>query len=130
MPERILPRTWHDPKEWGIWFFEFAERDPHVLQSSREQDVDDCPAVDQHLLESGVAEYGVHQQRILAWLVKIEPLICPTERDWLMGPIIRLCGSEVAALIRRSSSFYCRLLAWAPCPPRMKLTSLLTSGKR
>ena len=88
--ERVFAYARNNPEERGIRFLEFAERDPHLLQSPGEHHVDAGPSVDQNLLESGVADYGGYQQRILARLIEVEPLIRPTERDRLVGPIVWL----------------------------------------
>lgn len=55
--------------------------DLECLQSLGEHVVDVAAAVDQHLLDSAFVDHWTHEHRVLIWVVKLEPLICPAEGD-------------------------------------------------
>jgi hypothetical protein len=68
---------------------ELFEGDSQALKCPGEGDVDAASPVHQHLLYPALLDHWIGEERVFARVIEVEPLIHPSEGDWVFGPSIR-----------------------------------------
>jgi hypothetical protein len=85
----ILSFNRHDAEEGCVQLMELFEGNSQALERPGEGDVDAASPIHQHLLYSALSDHRIDEERVLAWVVKVEPLICPGEGDRVLRPSVR-----------------------------------------
>jgi hypothetical protein len=87
--QRIFSFSRHDAEEGCVRLVELFEGNSQTLERLGEGDVDAASPVHQHLLYPALSDHRIDEERVLDWVVEVEPLICPGEGDRVLRPSIR-----------------------------------------
>jgi hypothetical protein len=87
--QRIFSFSQHDAEEGCVRLVELFEGNSQALERPGEGDVDAASSAHQHLLYPALSDDRIDEERVLAWVVEVEPLICPGEGDRVLRPSVR-----------------------------------------
>jgi hypothetical protein len=68
---------------------ELFEVNSQALECPGEGDVDAAPPVHKYVLYPALSDHQINEERVFAWVVEVEPLICPGEGDRVFRPSVR-----------------------------------------
>jgi hypothetical protein len=68
---------------------ELFEGDSQALKRPGECDVDAASPVHQNLLHPALSNHWIDEERVLARVIEVEPLIRPSEGNRVLGPSVR-----------------------------------------
>jgi hypothetical protein len=67
---------------------EFFECDSQALKCPGKGDIDAASPVHLHLLYPNLSDHWINEERVLARVIEVEPLIRPSEGNRVFGPLI------------------------------------------